>query len=146
MNHEFVLAILASVLSSTGGWGVLQYVLGNKQKKKQADKDAKAEELERRRDQQAQDSQVWYRESRNHYDLAKEEAVEAKEEASVARAECNKCRQELEKTRGVVYMLLEDFEDQIIPMFTIPDTDPVEVRRATRSIIKRARDQLNAPR
>lgn len=139
MSHELLLAILASVFSSTGGMGLWQFILASRQKKAQAEKDAQEQARERRRTAQAETSEVWYRESRNHYDLAKREASEA-------RSECNECRRELEKTRSVMYMLLEDFEDQIIPMFTIPDTDPVQVRAATRAIIKRARDTLNAPR
>jgi hypothetical protein len=126
VSHELLLPIIVALITGPGGWGALQLWLNNKQKKDQATKDREHE-----------DSRTWYRESRHHYDIANEEA-------SKARAECNECRHELEKTRSVVYMLLEDFEDQILPMFTLPDTDPVEVRKASRAIIKRARDTLNA--
>lgn len=144
MNNQFVLAILASVFSSTGGWGILQLVLTSRQKKAQSAKDARADEAESRRAREAEASKTWYAESRHHYDLANREATEARQEATAARKECTQCRKELEHTRSVVYMLFEEFEDQIIPMFTVADTDPIQVRLATRALMKRAREELNA--
>lgn len=149
MNHEFILAIAASVLSSTGGVGFLQWWLTNRQKKAQDEKDTKAKEAQDKRDaaaketedrraRQAQDSQTWYNESRHHYELANQEASEA-------RAECKECRKELDHTRRVIYLLFEEFEDQIIPMLSVPDeSDPVAIRAATRVVIKKARESLRA--
>src|SRR5882757_7465497 len=139
MNHDFVVAIIVS-LGSTGGWGFLTWWLTSRQKKaqdkkdakakaKQDEKDDKAKETEDRRTQQAEDSQMWYRESRQHYDIAKQEAEEARDE-------CKECRKELEHTRRVIYLLFEEFEDQIIPMLSLPgDVDPMEIRAATRVVI-----------
>jgi hypothetical protein len=135
MNHEFVSAIIVAVLTSSGLWSVLQLWLSHKQKQVQDEKDAEAKETESRRAKEARDSQTWYRESRNHYDVAKREAAEA-------RAEAKECRKEVELTRQVVYLLLEELEDQVIPMLSSPDA--VEARAATRAVIKTARESLRA--
>ena len=138
MSHEFVSAIIVAVLTSSGLWGVLQLFLTHKQKEVQDEKDAEAKRTEARRARQAEDSQTWYRESRNHYDVAKREAAEAREESK-------ECRKELEHTRRVVYLLLEELEDQIIPLLSSPEAvDPIEVRSATRAAIKSARESLRA--
>jgi hypothetical protein len=138
MNHEFVSAIIVAVLTSSGLWGVLQVWLTHKQKQAQDEKDATAKETESRRAKEARDSQTWYRESRNHYDVAKREAAEAREEAKA-------CRKEVEHTRQIVYLLLEELEDQIIPLLSTPDAvDPIEIRSATRAAIKTARESLRA--
>jgi hypothetical protein len=137
MSHEFVLALITA-LGSTGMWGVVSLWLASRQKKEQDKKDAAAKKVEDRRARQAEDSQTWYRESRNHYDVAKKEAADA-------RAESKECRKELEHTRRVVYLLLEELEDQIIPLLSAPEAiDPVEVRSATRAAIKTARESLRA--
>ena len=150
MSHELILALLTSVFTSTGGVGVVQFWLTGRQKKAQAEKDAKAKteqdekdakakETEELRTQQAKDSQTWYRESRHHYELANQEAAEA-------RTECKECRKELEHTRRVIYLLFEEFEDQIIPMLSVPEEiSAVEIRAATRVVIKKARESLRAP-
>lgn len=138
MNHEFVSAIVVAVLTSSGLWGVLQLWLTHKQKEVQDKKDTEAKKAEERRARQAEDSQTWYRESRNHYDVAKREAAEAREESK-------ECRKDLEHTRRVVYLLLEELEDQIIPLLSTPEAiDPIEVRAATRAAIKSARESLRA--
>lgn len=139
MNHEFVSAIIVAVLTSSGLWGVLQLWLTHKQKQAQDEKDNKAKENEDRRAKQAEDSQTWYRESRHHYDIAKQEAEEARDE-------CKECRRELEHTRRVIYLLFEEIEDQIIPMLSVPaETNPVDIRAATRVAIRKARESLRAP-
>lgn len=132
MNHEFVSAIVVAVLTSSGLWGVLQLWLTSKQKKAQDEKDTEAKEKDARRTRQAEDSQMWYRESRHHYDIAKHEAEEARDE-------CKECRKELEHTRRVVYVIFEEFEDQIIPLL-----EDVGIRAATREVIKKARESLRA--
>jgi hypothetical protein len=124
MTHEFVLAIATALITGPGGWGILQFVLSRKQKK-----------VEARRNQQAEDSQTWYRESRHHYEVAKGEAAEAKQE-------CSDCMKELRITRQVIYRLLEDLEDQIIPMLMLPEGNPVDTRVAMRATIKTARESL----
>lgn len=124
MNHEFTLAILTALITGPGGWGVLQFFLSRKQKV-----------IEERRNKQAEDSQTWYRESRNHYEIAKDEA-------SAAKRECSDCMKELRNTRQVIYRLLEEFEDQVIPMLMLPDVDPTDIRVTMRATIKAAREAL----
>lgn len=135
MNHEFALAIITAVLSSTGGVGLLQWVLTSKAKKAQDERDRKEKEAEQRRDKQAETSQTWYRESRNHYEIAKEEAAEAKKE-------CSDCMKELRATRQVIYRLLEEFEDKVIPMLDLPEVTAPEIRVTMRATIKSAREAL----
>jgi hypothetical protein len=141
MNHELALALITA-LGSTTLWGVVSLWLAGRQKKEQDKRDAKAKEDQDKRDaaakesedrraKQAEDSQTWYRESRHHYDVAKHEAEEA-------RSECSECRRELENTRRVIYTMFEEFEDKIIPEI------PVEIRAATRGVIKKARESLRA--
>lgn len=124
MTHEFLAAIVTSLVSSTGGWGILQLVLSRRQN-----------EREQRRDKQAEDSQTWYQQSRHHYAVAKDEAAEAKKE-------CADCREALRATRNAVYMLLEDLEDQIIPMLGLPGADLVATRKAMREAVHKAREAL----
>jgi hypothetical protein len=124
VTHEFLAAIVTSLVSSTGGWGILQLILSRRQN-----------EREVRRDKQAADSQTWYRQSKHHYEVAKEEAAQAK-------LECAECRKALRETRNAVYMLLEDLEDQIIPMLGLPGGDPLETRKAMRAAVHKAREAL----
>lgn len=124
MNHEFALTIITSLITGPGLWGIFQLVLSRKQKA-----------AEDRREKQAEDSQTWYRESRNHYEVAKEEAAEAKRE-------CADCMKELRATRQVIYRLLEDLEDQVLPMLMLPDFDNTDIRIAMRATIKTAREAL----
>lgn len=138
MNAQFLNTILTALLSSTGGWGILQFILARRQKRAQDEKDADATTRENRRVKQVEDSQNWYRQSRHHYDLAKREAAES-------RSECNECRKELEHTRHVIYRLLEELEDQIIPMITTPSADLAATRIAARAAIKQARESLATP-
>jgi acetyl-CoA carboxylase carboxyltransferase component len=124
MTHEFLAAIVTSLVSSTGGWGILQFFLARKQDKR-----------EKVRDKQAEDSQTWYRQSKHHYETAVSETVQAKQE-------CADCRKELRDTRNVIYALLEDLEDQIIPMLGLPGADLVATRRAMREAVHKAREAL----
>jgi uncharacterized protein HemX len=135
MNHEFVAAIFVALITGPGGWGTLQFFLSRKQKEIEARRVKEARDADQRRNKQAEDSQTWYRESRHHYEIAKEEAAEAKKECAV-------CRKELHDTRQVIYKLLEDLEDQILPMLMIPDLDSTGVRVAMRATIKTAREAL----
>lgn len=135
MSHELVTTLIVALITGPGGWGILQLWLNNKQKRLQEERDAKAAELERSRARQAQDSEVWYRESRHNYELAKKQALEA-------RQECDECRRELKQTRTVVYTMLEEFEDQIFPMLSLPNVDHMQTGAAMRSIIRKARESL----
>lgn len=135
MNHEFVLAIVTSLITGPGGWGILQFVLSRRQKGVEARKAKEAQETDARRDKQAEDSQTWYRQSRHHYEVAKDEAAEAKKE-------CSECMKELRATRNVIYRLLEDLEEQILPMLMLLDGSPTEIRMAMRATIKTAREAL----
>jgi acetyl-CoA carboxylase carboxyltransferase component len=124
MNHEFALTIVTSLITGPGVWGIFQIVLSRKQK-----------EREDRHNKLAEDSQTWYRESRHHYEVAKEEAAEAKQE-------CADCIKELRATRQVIYRLLEDLEDQILPMLMMPELNSADIRVAMRVTIKTAREAL----
>lgn len=118
MNHEFLTTLIVSLVTGPGGWGLLQLWLSKKQK----DKDA-------HRAKQDEDSKNWYRESREHYKTAKEQAEEA-------RKECGACKEELRIVRNVFYLLLEELEDRIIPMLEDP------ARKATRDAVHNARSAL----
>jgi len=140
MNSQFAATLVVAVISSIGGWVAL--FLNGRQTRRQRDREdlerereERAKEAERRRAQQAEDSQTWYRESRENYDIAKREASEAKQE-------CATCMQELRATRQAIYRLLEDLEEQIIPMLMFADADLREVRVAMRSAVQRARESL----
>lgn len=135
MNHEFTLTIVASLITGPGGWGILQFILSRKQKEHEARRSKEAQDADTRRNKQAADSQTWYRESRHHYEVAKDEAAEAKRE-------CSDCMKELRITRQVIYRLLEEFEDQIIPMLMVPNVDPTDIRITMRATIKSAREAL----
>jgi hypothetical protein len=95
----------------------------------------KQKEREDRQNKQAEVSQTWYSESRHHYEVAKEEAAEAKKE-------CASCMKELRATRQVIYRLLEDLEEQILPMMMLPEGDVTAIRVAMRATIKTARETL----
>lgn len=135
MNHEFAAAIIVAIITGPGGWGTLQFILSRKQKERDRKKDEDTQKVEDRRTKQAEDSQTWYRESRHHYDVAKGEAAEAKKE-------CASCLTELRAVRHVIYQLLEDLEDKILPMFLEADVDPTDIRLAMRGTIKTAREAL----
>lgn len=124
MNHEFALTVVTSLITGPGLWGIFQLFLSRRQK-----------ETEERREKQAEDSQTWYRESRHHYEVAKDEASEAKKE-------CADCMMELRATRKVIYRLLEDLEDQVLPMLMVPESDPKDIRMAMREVVKTARETL----
>lgn len=142
MNHELLAAMLTALISATSGTGILGLVLS----KKQSDKDREREdrekardkeitEAEKARDKEADQARDWYQESRSHYKTAKDEAAEA-------RKECADCKKQLRHDRGVIYTLLEDLEDQIIPMLGLAGTDPVQIRQAMRAVIHKAREAL----
>lgn len=124
MNHELLATIITALFTSGGGVGILQWWLSKKQK----DKDA-------HRDQQARNAETWYEQSKNHYQLAKDEALEAKRE-------CADCVKQLRVTRLAVYTLLEDLEDQIIPALGLPDADLTATRKLMREAVHKAREAL----
>jgi hypothetical protein len=131
MNHELVAAILTALLSSGGAVTLLGLVLSRRDKVKQE----AADKENLKRDKQAEDSRNWYQESREHYKTAKEQAEEA-------RRECSTCKEELRVTRNVIYLLLEELEDQILRMLMAPDADLTEVHKAIRVAVHKARDAL----
>lgn len=135
MNHDFVLAIVTAVVTGPGGWGILQFILSRKQKAADAVREREDREVEAKRDQQAADSQTWYRESKHNYQIAKREAAEAKRE-------CADCRKELNTTRQVIYRMLEDIDEQIITMLQFPDSDLNTIRLALRQVVNTAREAL----
>jgi hypothetical protein len=55
---------------------------------------------------------------------------------------CDECTEELRKTRRVVNDLIDELEDQVLPMLMIPGTDPAAVRNVTRRALQRARNAL----
>jgi hypothetical protein len=135
MNHQFVGTVILALITGPGGWGLLQLWLSHKQKQRDVEKDRQDQDAKAKRDKQIEDSQTWYRESKYNYKVAKDEATAAKKECAV-------CMKELQVTRQVIYRMLEDLEDQIIPMLMLPDTSPAEIRVAMRATIKTARDGL----
>ena len=57
-------------------------------------------------------------------------------------AECNRCEIKLDKVLAALYWLLEDLEEQIVPMLMIPNTDHRETRVALRASVRRTRDAV----
>lgn len=124
MNHELLTVLITSLLSSTGGVGLLQWFLARRQK-----------ERDDHRARQTATSENWYNQSRAHYDIARAETEEAKRQ-------CADCLTQLRGTRMAVYTLLETLEDQIIPVLGLPGTDIAETRKAMRSAVHAAREAL----
>jgi hypothetical protein len=131
VNHELAAALITSLLSSTGGVGVWQWWLTRRQHERERIQN----EREKVRDKQAEDSQNWYQQSRNHYEIAVQETLQAKKE-------CADCVAALRNTRNAVYVLLEELEDQIIPMLGLPGEDVVATRKAMRLAVHKAREAL----
>lgn len=125
MNYELLAAIATAFVTATSGTGILGLVLSHKQKAK----DQQREDRDKARDREAEQARDWYQESREHYRTAKDEAAEA-------RKECADCKEQLRHDRGVIYTLLEDLEDRVIPM--LPDN----ARKAVRAVIHKAREAL----
>jgi hypothetical protein len=112
-----------------------QRVTDLKEQREQRDRETRDQEEARVRAEEAETSRLWFSESRRNYETIKREASEAKRE-------CAKCIDELRSTRDVMYRLLEDLEDQIIPMLMFDDAAPKEVRVAMRAAVRRAREAL----
>jgi hypothetical protein len=112
-----------------------QRVTDLKDQREQREKDSREQEEARVRAQEAETNRLWFSESRKNYETIKREASEAKRE-------CAKCIDELRSTREVMYRLLEDLEDQIIPMLMFDNAEPKDVRVAMRAAVRRAREAL----
>lgn len=56
------------------------------------------------------------------------------------KAQCDECVQELHNIRDAFHRMLDDLEDQIVPMLMIPGTDPQLIRDAMRAISRRSRE------
>lgn len=54
--------------------------------------------------------------------------------------ECDQCTERLNYVLKAFYGLLEDLEDQILPMLLLPEVDHRETRIAVRAAVRRARD------
>lgn len=88
-----------------------------------------------RQQKELEDHRIWYQESHQHYETAKKETNEA-------RKECADCKAELRAVRTAIYGLLEDLEDQIVPMLQLPYVDHVETGKAVRASIRKVRDTI----
>lgn len=131
MKAEFVVAIVVAVFSS-GVWQViLPKILEWKNRKAIAEEEretARNARLERERD-------IWLRESKNAYRRVERECEKCSNELVAT-------RDELAATRKAVYRLLEDLEDDVIPMLMLPDVEPREIRVAARAAVQRCRGAL----
>jgi hypothetical protein len=117
MNSQFVYAILASILSSTGGWGALQYLLSRRENlRKKTSEDKLAEH-----DRWLKDADKAYRRVSN---------------------DCEKCNLRLDRMSEAFYGLLEDLEDQLMPMLMLPAGDPQEISGCLRVSIRKARNTV----
>lgn len=131
MKAEFVVAILVALLSS-GIWQViLPKLLDWKNRKAiaaQRYEDARNERLQHERE-------TWMDESKDLYASVKAKCLDCEEELK-------KTREELAATRRAVYRLLEDLEDDVIPMLMVPDVEPRDIRVAARAAVQRCRGAL----
>jgi len=115
VNSQFVLAILASILSSTGGWGALQYFLSRREKLRQQESDDTLAKHDR-----------WFRDADKAYERVTQD--------------CERCNQRLDRMSDAFYGLLDDLEDQIMPVLVLPSADHTEVSGAVRAAIRKARN------
>lgn len=69
----------------------------------------------------------------------------AEAKADRAEVKCEQCEKKLARIVGAFYGLLEDLEDQIIPMLMMPLADHQETRMAVRAAIRQARERASSP-
>jgi hypothetical protein len=77
------------------------------------------------------DRDTWFRESKESYARVKEE--------------CLDCNNQLKRMRNGFYGLLEDLEDEIIPMLASPNLDHDQLRIVMRACTRRARNAVAVP-
>jgi hypothetical protein len=120
MTPELGVAIAVAVISS-GVWPILLPKLMERRHI------ARMKEIEDR----DRDRDTWFRESKEAYNRVKDE--------------CSACEKQLDRMRNGFYGLLEDLEDQIIPMLLLPDPDQDQIRIAVRACARRARTAVAVP-
>jgi predicted Holliday junction resolvase-like endonuclease len=124
-----------ALASNAGMYALIQSVMRFVERRRERREEAGKQEEARVRAQEAETNRLWFSESRENYATVKREAAQAKND-------CAKCIDELRSTREVIYRLLEDLEDQIIPMLMFDNAEPKDVRVAMRAAVRRARDAL----
>lgn len=115
MSSQFFLTVLTAVLSSSGGFTILQWWLNRR---------------ESRRQQHAEDK------------LAEHDAWLRAADKAYRRVtlECDQCNKKLDKIGTAFYGLLDDLEDQVVPMLTLQNIDLQQTRDAMRVLIRKARE------
>lgn len=115
MNSQFFVTVLTAVLSSGSGFTILQWWLSRRENRRQEHAEEKLAE----------------------HDAWLKAADKAYRRVSV---ECDQCNKKLDRISAAFYGLLDDLEDEIVPMFTLPGTDPGQTREAMRVSIRKARE------
>jgi hypothetical protein len=122
MNHQFFVTVLTAVLSSGGGFTILQWWLNRR---------------ENRRLQEEERRQLHAEEKLAEHDAWLKAADKAYRRVS---EECDTCSKKLDRISAAFYGLLDDLEDQIVPMLILPNTDQRELQVALRAYLRKARD------
>jgi hypothetical protein len=120
MTWQFWGAIVVALISSGVSPAIVPKIIAWKNRKE-------LEDVERR----DADRETWFRESKYAYQRVEQE--------------CKKCNNKLERYSTAFYMVLEDLEDQVIPMLILPQSEPAELRGVVRAIIRSARIATRDP-
>jgi hypothetical protein len=115
MNSQFFLTVLTAVISSSGGFTALQWWLNRRESHRKQWADDKLAEHD-----------AWLKAADKAYRRVS--------------AECDSCSEKLDKISDAFYGLLDDLEDQIIPMLILPNSDHRELQIAVRASMRKARD------
>jgi hypothetical protein len=122
MNHQFFVTVLTAVLSSGGGFTILQWWLNRRENRRM--------EAEERRQLHAEEKlaehDAWLKAADKAYRRVSEE--------------CETCAKKLDRIGTAFYGLLDDLEEEIFPMLVLPNTDQRELQVAMRASMRKARE------
>lgn len=86
----------------------------------------------------------WMDDAKQAYERAEKRAANAEQRADRIEEKCEQCNEKLDRVLGVLYGLIEDVEEQIIPAMMLPHSDPRDTRNAMRAALRRAREAVSA--
>lgn len=79
----------------------------------------------------ARDHETWFKESEDLYERVK--------------SKCDECTVRLDRVEAALEGILEDLDDQILPMLMLPDVNPMDTRNAMRAAMRKARERVREP-